>query len=107
MRLRVLVKTALVLVGIVATALAFRLYWVESNLPQNLASSSVARWWRCRGVEHPLLTSGRDRWTLTYSWSEGFGPGDVTLELTSEGRAKLISNEHGQPSPQTTDYEIP
>jgi hypothetical protein len=110
MRLHVLVKTALVLVGIVATiatALALRLYSVESNLSQNLASSSVVRWWRCRGVEHPLLTSGRGRWTLTYSWSEGFGPGDVTLELTSEGHAKLISSERGQPSPQTTDYEIP
>ncbi len=49
----------------------------------------ASRWWRCRGSERPLLGSGSAPWTLEYSWTEGFGAGNVHLKLSSDGAVEL------------------
>jgi hypothetical protein len=65
--------------------------WVGYELP----SSMPVRWWRCRGVVRPMLREVSTPWTLTYSWVGGFGPGEFSLQVESNGRATLIATPHG------------
>jgi len=107
MSLRAIAKFGALLLGVLAIALALRVAWTHVNVTQELASSSVARWWRCQGVERPTLAEKGVPWALTYSWSGGMGPGDVSLALDSGGRATLTSSQHGQPSPLVAGYNVP
>ena len=108
MSLRAIAKFGALLLGVFAIALALRVAWTHFNVPQQLASSSVARWWRCQNVEHPKLALGRERWTLTYSWSGGFGPGGVTFVLNSDGSAILRSFRYDEllRRPSISEYNV-
>jgi hypothetical protein len=106
MRLLTVVKIGAIVGGVWVAALFLRTYWPELDLLQQLSSSSTARWWRCRSVPYPRLAADDAAWTLTYSWKGGMGPGDVTLMLSSDGRAKLTSIRHDQSLPSIMDYKI-
>jgi hypothetical protein len=107
MRLRTIAKFGVLLLGILTIAATLSVGWSYFNVTQRLAGSSIARWWRCQTVEYPNLAASSIPWALTYSWSGGLGPGDVTLVLNSDGSVTLTASKHGQPAPLVVDYNVP
>lgn len=68
-----------------------------SQPTQALKESALARWWRCRDSSRPLLAAKSRPWVLEYSWTDGFGPGDVHLSLRSDGETVVrVVPHHGQ-----------
>jgi hypothetical protein len=106
MRPRTIIVLSGIFIGVVAIFVAIRVNWISFNVTQQVMSSSVVRMLRCQGIEHPDLTQGGSPWTLDYSWSGGYGPGNVTFQLNSGGQATLTFAESGQSSPQIIEYEM-
>lgn len=78
----------------------------DESLGQRFQRSSTGRWWHCRGVPRPVLTTLEAEWSLQYSWTGGYGRGDVFLDLRSDGTARLSLHEHGMP-PRVQASTIP
>jgi hypothetical protein len=51
---------------------------------------------RCRDTSRVLLASA-DKWTLTYSWTGGYGPGSVWVTVGSDGTTLLEAQRGEQP----------
>jgi len=86
----------LLVLGVVILGVGLLSGWLylkspDTSIEQVATRSNVARWWRCRDDARPLLASNRQSWTLTYSWTGGYGPGDVEFVLNSDGSARLES----------------
>lgn len=62
---------------------------------QEIQGSSFARWWRCHDSSRPLLAETSAPWVVTYSWTDGYGWGDIHLEVESAGGAELLVALHG------------
>ncbi len=69
--------------------------------------SGLARWWRCRGVERPTLATTTKPWELHYSWTGGYGEGDVFLDLRSDGRAALSVKRDRVPETAPREVTVP
>lgn len=80
-------RTALVLLLVVVCAIV-GVSIVRQSHPL-AKSSAAARWWRCVGVERPLLADSGKPWMLKYSWKGDEGPGSVTFTLRDDGHAVL------------------
>lgn len=52
---------------------------------QKFQGSSFARWWRCHDSSRPLLAETSSPWVVKYSWTDGYGPGDIHLKVGSAG----------------------
>ena len=64
---------------------------------QRFQESALARWWRCHDSSRPFLAANSSPWVIEYSWTEGFGPGDVHLELRSDGATVFrVVPHHGE-----------
>lgn len=81
----------------------------EESLRDRVKRSALARWWRCRSVSRPLLTrtTGEAGWSLQYSWTNGFGRGDVYLNVRSTGEARVELHEHGEQTPRIQEVLVP
>jgi hypothetical protein len=66
----------------------------------------MARWWRCRETPRPLLAKS-DAWTVTYSWTGGYGPGLLRATVGSDGRTRLETQRVGKSVPEVRDLLIP
>ena len=53
-----------------------------------------------------MLLDSSTPWTLTYSWRGGLGPGNVTVQIESTGKAKLTATPHGAESQRTQEAEL-
>lgn len=56
---------------------------------QKFQRSSFARWWCCHDASRPLLEEMPSPWVVRYSWTDGYGPGDIHLEVGSSGSTVL------------------
>jgi len=90
-------KVAMVsLSAVVVAAIAYAAWGSYGyRVAATVASSKPVRWWRCQGVDRPLLADGKQRWSLTYSWSGGMGPGNVSVVIDSDGMATLRAHPIG------------
>jgi hypothetical protein len=79
----------------------------DESLRESPERSSLARWWRCRGVDRPRLEDTASPWTIDYSWTGGYGRGDVFLTLENTGAARLALHEHGDASPLVFEIIVP
>jgi hypothetical protein len=84
----------------------------DLNLRERARRSSLVRWWRCRGIDRPelqnIISKGYPNgWTLLYSWTDGYGKGDVYLTIQSDGKAKVELHEHGTPQPKVIRAQVP
>lgn len=65
--------------------------YVQYSVNEFESSSGLARWWRCRKVDRPLLSQSTSPWTLHYSWDGSEGPGRVEVALSSNGNVEIRS----------------
>lgn len=93
MRILVLTLVAaslLLLVRLLWVEYAWRVdYEVRESVQKAKSSSVVARWWRCRNVDRPILLDLQHPWELEYSYSGGFGPIAGSMHLASAGAAEV------------------
>lgn len=64
-------------------------YEVRESVRKAQSSSVVARWWRCRNADRPMLLELQQPWELEYSYSGGFGPIAGSMHLASTGAASV------------------
>lgn len=64
-------------------------YEVRESVRKAKSSSVVARWWRCRNVDRPMLLDLQQPWELEYLYSGGFGPIAGSMHLASTGAASV------------------
>lgn len=75
--------------GVIGLWLSRNPFWLHERIEAPIVESSAMRWYRCLGSGRPLLDAPSARWTLNYSWSDGFGPGSVAVEIGSDGHARM------------------
>jgi hypothetical protein len=91
-------KLSILAVSLVLALVAGRIAWSAygHELRSTAASSDVARWWRCRSENRPLLRDASEPWSLTYSYTGRMGPGEVWLTVRSDGSSVLKANTSTQ-----------
>ena len=66
------------------------------------ASDQFNRLTNCLGVERPQLARVAEPWEVEYSWTGGYGAGDVHFLLTSDGHGTLTFANGRQTQPPVT-----
>jgi hypothetical protein len=64
---------------------------------------------RCRDIPRVFLAKS-EKWSLTYSWRAGFGPGDVQVDLDFDGKARVVAvsrRNEGGPVTHTRTVRLP
>lgn len=70
-------------------------------------SSSVARWWRCVGIDKPELANSGGPWIFKYSWKGSEGPGSFEFTLRHDGQAILQAMpNYSDGSPQRKMFSL-
>nr|BAJ07087.1 hypothetical protein [uncultured bacterium] len=72
------------------------------DFAQYRSSSQLVRWWRCIGDNVPNLSqlaeSGDKGLEVRFSWTQGYGEGDLYVTVNGEGEATARIKRHGSES---------
>lgn len=86
-------------------------YGLRYRLELARSSSRPARWWRCLGDGAPNLvelagSAGSDP-VVRFSWTSGYGGGDVYITVHGSGEATARIERHGVDEPEIYRATIP